>query len=136
MFNMGKGSILIVAVAALPVLCGCAVDRNVSYAPEFLKQPGPKQAAVEQPPDVRAILRGNLIAVFTEASSPTNIRYSFPVPAKYGGWNSCIQGSVTSVTGRSIGAQTFLVDIDHDKIGARTRVGSDHWCARETYQPL
>lgn len=117
-------------------LGGCgAVDHNVSYVPEFFKQPG-KQAEVEQPPDIGAILRDNPAAVFTEASAPSNIHYSFPVPAKLGGWDSCVRGSVNGVTGRRIGVQTFLVNIDRGKVGRRERVGSEHWCARETYQPL
>jgi hypothetical protein len=103
--------------------------------PEAFRQPG-KQAEIEQPPDVAAVLRGNPAAVFTEASAPSQLRYSFPVPSKFGGWDSCVRGTVNGVTGRSLGVQTVLVNIDHGKVGRRERVGNEHWCARESYQPL
>jgi hypothetical protein len=114
--------------------CG-AVDHNVTYVPEALRQPG-QHAELEQPPDVAAILRGNLAAVFAQGSAPSQLRYSFPVPAKLGGWDSCVRGAVNGVTGQALGTQTVLVNIEHGKVGRRERVGSDHWCARETYQPL
>jgi hypothetical protein len=122
------------AAAALLLLGGCAVDHNVGYMPEFMKQPA--KVEIEQPPNIATILRANPAAVFTEASAPSNVRFSFPVPSKYGGWDSCIKGSVTGATGIRLGMQTYLVNIDRGKVGRRERVGDEHWCARETYQPL
>jgi hypothetical protein len=125
---------LVLGCGLLLGACG-AVDHNVSYVPEALRQPG-QQTEPEQPPDVAAILRGNPAAVFTQTSAPSQLRYSFPVPAKLGGWDSCVRGAVNGVTGQALGMQTVLVNIDHGKVGRRERVGNDHWCARETYQPL
>jgi hypothetical protein len=104
----------------------------VSYLPEFLKQASPA-AAVEAPPDVLAILRGNINAVFVSTSAPTNIQYTLPVPAKHG-WKTCVKASVTGATGKPLGERTYLVNIDHSQIGDR-RDAADR-CAEETYQPL
>jgi hypothetical protein len=42
------GSKLALAAFGLATtLCGCAVDRGVSYMPEILKQAAPKKAEVE-----------------------------------------------------------------------------------------
>jgi hypothetical protein len=117
-------------------LCGCAVDRGVSYMPEFLKQAAPKKAEVEQPPDVGSILRSNTSAVFTLAASPTNIKFSRPVPANDGGWMTCVRASVHGATGRPIGTQTFLLNIDHGEVGRRELVDDNHCYAHETYQPI
>ena len=91
---------------------------------------------IEQPPDLHLVVRDHISEVFTTASSPNNIGVSSPIPAKYGGWNVCIRASVNGATGRSIGMQTYLMNIEHNQIGARERVDADHWCAKETYQSL
>ena len=117
-------------------LCGCAVDANFSYAPDFMKQAGPRQPVAETPPDVGGFLRTNVNAVFAQGASPTGIRFSQPVASKYGGWDTCVKGDVVGVTGQSLGGQTFLVTIDQDRVGRRERVGTEHWCARQTYTPL
>ena len=105
----------------------------VSYLPDFLKQSSPA-AEVEVPPDVPAILRSNINAVFVSTSAPTNIRYTLPVAAKHGGWETCVKASVTGATGKPLGERTYLVNIDDIQIGDR-RDGADR-CAKETYQAL
>jgi hypothetical protein len=72
----------------------------------------------------------------TAAASPSNIRVSFPVPVKFGGWTTCIKASAHGITGRSLGTQTYLVNIEHDQISLREHVDDTHWCAKETYQSL
>lgn len=125
-----------IAIMVLSIsLCGCAVDSNVSFMPDFLKQRAPKNE-IEQPPDVSSIIRGNVAAVFTPAAFPTNIKFSFPIPAKDGGWTTCIRASVNGATGRSMGEQTFLVNIDHGEVGRREHVDDHHWCVREVYKPI
>jgi hypothetical protein len=116
-------------------LYGCAVDSNISYVPDVMKQAAP-QPAVHQAPDVGALLKTNVNAVFAQGSSPTGVRFSPPVAGKYGGWDTCVKGEVVGVTGQPLGMQTFLVTIDNDRIGRRERVGPEHWCARQTYTPL
>ena len=132
---MGSKCAPVVIFGLAVTLCGCgAVDRGVSYLPESFRQPAPKAPEIEQPPDVGLIVSNNVSAVFTTASAPRNIRVSFPIPAKYGGWQACVRASVRNVTGRSMGPQTYLVNIDHGLIGRRERVDQGHWCANETYQ--
>ena len=124
-------AILTVGVAL--TLGACAVDsqmRYVSYLPEFLKQASPA-AKVEVPPDVPAILRSNINAVFVSTSEPTNIQYTLPIPTKHGGWETCVKASVTGATGKPFGERTYLVNIDNNQIGDR-RNGPDR-CAQETY---
>jgi hypothetical protein len=131
-----RGRFILMFAIGLPViLCGCAVDANNSFMPDFLKQRAAK-AEVEQPPDVASIVRGNMTAVFVEASSPTDISFSFPVRAKYGGWTTCLRASVNGATGRPMGVQTYLVNIDQGRVERRERVDDKHWCAKEIYQPL
>ena len=40
------------------------------------------------------------------------------------------------ITGRSLGTQIYLVNIEHDRISQREHVDDTHWCAKETYQSL
>jgi hypothetical protein len=117
-------------------LCGCAVDANIGYVPDFMKQAGPRQPVAEAPPDVGSLLKSNLDAVFAQGSSPTDISFSPPVASKYGGWDSCVKGDVVGVTRQALGAQTFLVNIDQGRVGRRERVGADHWCARQNYKAI
>ncbi|WP_245258328.1 hypothetical protein [Rhodopseudomonas palustris] len=117
------------------VLGGCAVDAHINYVPDFMKQPVPSQP-VNLPPDVGEILKGNVAAVFAQGASPTAISYSSPVPGKFGGWDTCVQGDVVGVTGKPLGVQLFLVNIDRDRIGRRERVGDDHWCATQVFKSL
>ena len=126
----------ILAVGAAVTLGGCAVDSHmgyVSYLPDSLKQASPA-VAVEAPPDVQAILRGNINAVFVSTSEPTNIQYTLPIPTKHGGWETCVKASVTGATGKPLGERSYLVEIDDNQIGDRWD-GADG-CAKETYQPL
>jgi hypothetical protein len=105
----------------------------VSYLPDFLKQAS-LAAKVEVPPDVPAILRSNINAVFVSTSAPTNIRYTLPVAAKHGGWETCVKASVTGATGKPLGERTYPVNIDNNQIGDR-RNAPDR-CVQERYQPL
>ena len=118
-------------------LAGCgAVDSGVTYLPESFRQPAPKVREIEQPPDVHLIVRNNISAIFMTAASANNIRVSFPVPSKYGGWTTCVKALAPGITGRSVSAQTYLVNIEHDQISRRGHVDNTHWCAKETYQSL
>jgi hypothetical protein len=104
----------------------------VGYLPDLLKQASPA-VAVEAPPGVLAILRDHINDVFVSTSAPTNIQYTLPVLAKHG-WEICVKASVTGATGKPLGEQTYLVNIDHNQIGDR-REASDR-CANKTYQLL
>ena len=116
------------------VLGNCAADSN-SIMPEFLKQPAAKRE-LEQPPDVASIIRGSIATTFTTGSNPTGISFSFPVPYRYGGWMTCVRANVTGITGRPMGLQTFLVNIDQDRVYRRERITAAHWCDSEVFQPI
>ena len=133
---MGSARTLVIVFGLAVPLCGCgAVDSGVTYLPEILRQPA-HLVGIEQPPDVHLIVRNNISAIFTAAASPTNISVSSPVPAKFGGWTTCVKASAHGITGRSLGPQTYLVNIEHDQISLREHVDDTHWCAKETYQSL
>jgi hypothetical protein len=128
---------LVVVFGLAGPLFGCgSVDSQVSYVPAFFRQPAPKAAEIEQPPDVNLIVRNNISAIFVAGASPSNISVSFAIPAQYGGWTTCIKASAQGVTGRPLGTQTYLVNIEHDQISRREHVDDTHWCAKETYHPL
>ena len=114
--------------------CG-AVDSGMTYLPESFRQPAPK-LEIEQPPDIHLIVRNNISAIFTAAALPSNISVSFPVPARYGGWTACVKASARGITGRLLVTQTYLLNIEHDRISEREHVDDTHWCAKETFESL
>ena len=133
---MGIKRSLVLAFGLVVPLCGCgAVDSGVTFLPESFRQPAPN-VEIEQPPDVHLVVRNNISAIFTTAASPSNISVSYPVPAKYGGWTTCVRATAHGITGRSLGTQTYLVNIEHDQISQREHVDGAHWCTKETYQSL
>src|SRR5665647_2565220 len=106
---MGSKHISVVVFGLAVPLCGCgAVDSQVKYAPEFFRQPAPNAVKIEQPPDGHLSVRSNISAIFMATASPSNISVSFPIPAQYGGWTTCVKATTTGVTGRSLGTQTYL----------------------------
>jgi predicted small lipoprotein YifL len=124
------------AFGILATLAGCGtVDSGATYFPESMRVKAPKPAAAEPAPDVRALLQANLSAVFVPQSAPTNISFSAPKPS-FAEWITCVKASVNGATGRPIGSQTYLVNIDHGQVSRRERVDAGHWCATERYSPL
>jgi hypothetical protein len=131
-----KLAAFLAAIGIAVALAGCGrVDSGATYFPEMIRERAPKPAAPDPAPDVRALLQTNLAAVFVAASSPTNISFSPPKPS-FAEWMTCVKASVNGATGRAIGMQTYLVNIDHGVISRRERVGDSHWCATERYEPL
>jgi hypothetical protein len=132
-----KLALAIVVFGLVPPLFGCGtVDSGVTYLPESFRQPAPKIAEIEQPPDVHLIVRNNISAIFMAGASPSNISVSFPVPAKYGGCTTCVKALGRGITGRSLGTQIYLLNIEHNRIGQREHVDDTHWCAKETFESL
>jgi hypothetical protein len=134
---MRRASEYLAAFGIVIVLAGCGrVDAGATYFPEMVRERGPKPAAPDPAPDVRALLQTNLAAVFVASTSPTNVSFSPPKPF-FAEWQTCVRANVNGATGRAIGTQTYLVNIDHGQvISRRERVGDSHWCATEHYEPL
>lgn len=133
--NSSRASVITFGLVVTLGGCG-AVDSGVTYLPESFRQRAPMVAEIEQPPDVHLIVRNNISAIFMAAASPSDIRVSFPASAKYGGWTTCVKASVNGMTGRSLGTQTYLVNIEHGQINRREHVDDNHWCTKEAYEAL
>ncbi len=71
---MGTKPSPVIAIGLVITLCGCgAVDSGVTFLPESLRQPAPKVAEIEQPPDVHLIVRNNISAIFTVHHQATSV---------------------------------------------------------------
>jgi hypothetical protein len=124
------------AFGIVATLAGCGkVDSGATYFPEIMRVKAPLPAAPDPAPDVRALLQTDLAAVFLPSAAPTNISFSAPKPS-FAEWTTCVRASVNGATGRPIGMQTYLVNIDHGQVSRRERVDQGHWCATEHYDPL
>jgi hypothetical protein len=131
-----KLAAFLAALGVAFVLAGCGrVDSGATYFPEMIREKAPPPVAPDPAPDVRALLQTNLAEVFVASTSPTNISFSRPKPS-FTEWTTCVKANVNGATGRAIGTQTYLVNIDHGVISRRERVGDSHWCATERYEPL
>jgi hypothetical protein len=94
-------------------------------------------ARLDPEPNVKQLLRDKLDSVFTAASHPRHVRVSAPRREPNGsGWTACIKAELTSVTGRSLGTQTYLATIGGGVILDRRRVEADDNCASETYEGI
>jgi hypothetical protein len=133
---MRRASTCCAAFGILITLAGCGtVDAGATFFPAALRAKAPMPPAPDSAPDVRAVLQGQLSAVFMAAAAPTNVSFSPPKPS-FAEWMTCVKTSVSGATGRAIGTQTYLVNINHGQISRRERVDAGHWCANEHYQPL
>jgi hypothetical protein len=125
------------ACGILIALAGCGrVDSGAaSFFPDIVRDKAPQPVVSDPAPDIRALLKSDLNAVFLAASAPTNVSFSAPKPA-YAEWTTCVRASVSGATGRSIGQQTYLVNILHGKVNRRERISEGHWCTSERYELL
>ena len=123
-------------MAAAVALAGCTVDSHAPY-PEFMRTKEAEAPRLDPEPNVKQLLRDKLDAVFTAASHPRHVRVSAPRRQPNGpGWTACVKAELTSVVGRSLGTQTYLVTILGGMIQDRRRVEPDDNCASETYEAI
>ena len=122
--------LIAVMVAAL---AGC--DSYTRLSPDFMKMNAPPEREMEAAPDVRQVVRDNLAAIFLAQAAPKNVSVS---PAEQHGsrWTSCVRASVTGMTGKPVGVQTFAIGIERGKITSRERTDASHWCATQSYAPV
>jgi hypothetical protein len=125
-----------IAGAAL-ALSGCGAADSRAKLPDFMLAKPPEPLKSDPEPDVKQLLRDNLDSVFTAASHPRHVRVSPPRRELNGsGWTACIKAELTSVTGRSLGTQTYLATISGGVILDRRRVEAEDNCGSETYEGI
>jgi hypothetical protein len=129
-------SALAMAGAAL-ALAGCGAADSRAKLPDFMLAKAPEPRQLDPEPDVKQLLRDKLDSVFTAASHPRHVRVSPPRRELNGsGWTACIKAELTSVTGRSLGTQTYLATISGGVILDRRRVEAEDNCGSETYEGI
>jgi hypothetical protein len=135
---MWRGIVSALAMAgAAAALAGCGSADSHATLPKMLLAKEPEPARLDPQPDVKQLLRNKLDSVFTAASHPRHVRVSPPRRQPNGpGWTACIKAELTSVTGRSLGTQTYLATISGGVILDRRRVEAEDNCATETYEGI
>jgi hypothetical protein len=123
-------------MAGVLALTACSADSHAPV-PNFMRTSEAPPRQLEPEPDVKRLVRERLDQVFTAASHPRHVRVSPPRREPTGpGWNACVKAELTSVVGRSLGTQTYLVTILGGMIQDRRRVEADDNCASETYEGI
>jgi hypothetical protein len=126
---------VITGVAA--ALAGCGSADSHATLPKFMLAQESQPRPPDPEPDVKQLLRDKLDSVFTAASHPRHVRVSPPRRELNGpGWTACVKAELTSVTGRSLGTQTYLATISGGVIHDRRRVEPDDNCGSETYEGI
>src|SRR6266850_8207906 len=98
----------VVLAGAAVALAGCAADPH-GPLPKMMLAKEAEPPRLDPEPNVKQLLRDKLDSVFTAASHPRHVRVSAPRREPNGpGWTACVKAEVNSVTGRSLGTQTYL----------------------------
>jgi hypothetical protein len=128
--------IALMTIGAL-VLTGCGFADSRSPVPEFMRTKESAPPPLEQPPDVKQLVRGHLDQVFTVASAPHDVQVS---PARHDlrgtGWTACVRAELNSATGKPLGVQTYRITISDGVILDRRRLEEEDTCLSETYEPI
>jgi hypothetical protein len=134
---MWRVAVSAVAMAGAAALGGCGFVDSHASLPKFMLAPERQPQQADPEPNVKQLVRDKLDSVFTAASHPRHIRVSPPRRELNGpGWTFCIKAELTSVTGRSLGTQTYLATINGGIILDRRRVEADDNCSSETYEGI
>jgi hypothetical protein len=134
---MGGITLHIALMTGALVLTGCGLADSRSPVPEFMRNKEGAPPALEQPPDVKQLVRGHLDSVFTAASAPHDVQLS-PVrhDLRGAGWTACVKAELNSATGKPLGVQTYRITVDDGVILDRRRVEEDDTCLTESYEPI
>ena len=123
-------------MAGAVALAACSADSHAPL-PKILRTDEAPPRQLDPEPDVKRLVRDRLDQVFTAASHPRRVQVSPPRRELNGpGWTVCVRAELTSVTGRSLGTQTYLATISGGVILDRRRAGADDNCASETYEGI
>jgi hypothetical protein len=124
-------------LAAALALAGCGFADTHASLPDFMRTKVADAPPLEQPPDVRQLVRQHLDAVFMAASAPRDVQVS---PARHDlrgiGWTACVRAELTSATGKPLGVQTYRISINDGTIFDRQRVEAEDTCLTETFEPI
>ncbi|MBR1219078.1 hypothetical protein JQ557_13825 [Bradyrhizobium sp. U87765 SZCCT0131] len=128
----GKARAAITGACLAATLAGCGyVDPGVTFVPERFRQPSPT-ASLDPEPDVKKLVADNLQLVF--AAHPTNVRVG-PPHREGMHWQACVTALVPGAGGAPLEVR-LLVSIEQGKVGDRTRVTAEHWCAADALEPI
>ncbi|MGB6957489.1 MAG: hypothetical protein WBE54_19845 [Bradyrhizobium sp.] len=117
--------------------CGLADSRSPLPVPDFMRAKPAEPPPLEQPPDVRQMVREKLDQVFVAQSNPQNVQVSEPRHELRGlGWTACVKAELTSATGKSLGEETYRISINGGVIIDRRHALPEDTCDTQTYQPI
>jgi hypothetical protein len=137
---MRRTAISFIAMAGMALTlsaCGLADSRSPVPLPDFMRAKPSDPPPIEQPPDIRRMVRERLDQVFVAQSNPQNVRVSEPRHELRGlGWTACVKADLTSATGKPLGEETYRISINGGVIIDRQRILSEDTCTSETYQPI
>ena len=125
---------LVIPLFAVALL-GCSIDPGATWAPDMLKDKTGVAPQPEPAPDIRNLLTTRLPEFFMPAAAPSAISFSPPLQAG-GAWETCIRATVNGAMGNSIGQQTYIVTILHNKVFRQEKAATSHWCERATFEAL
>src|SRR5271168_136439 len=131
-------SFIMMAGAALTLsACGLADSRSPLPMPDFMRAKPSDPPPLEQPPDIRRMVRERLDQVFVAQSNPQNVRVSEPRHELRGlGWSACVKAELTSANGKPLGEKTYRISINSGVIIDRRSAEPEDTCATESYQPI
>ncbi|MGL9616550.1 hypothetical protein QRQ56_00990 [Bradyrhizobium sp. U531] len=124
-------------LAGALALGACGVADSRAPVPEFMRMKEVEQAPPEAPPDVRRLVREQIDVLFLTTSNPREVHVAPPHHEVRGpGWTACVRAQLTSATGSTLGAQTYIVTIKNGKVVDRRRAEAEDICGTETYEPI
>lgn len=117
--------------------CGLADSRSPLPVPDFMRAKPSDPPPIEQPPDVRQMVREKLDSVFTAQSNPQRVRVSEARHELRGlGWTACVKAELTSANGKPLGEETYRISINGGVIIDRRRALPEDSCDAQTFQPI
>jgi hypothetical protein len=118
-------------------LSACGLADSRSPLPEFMRAKPSDPPPLEQPPDVRQMVREKLDQVFVAQSNPQKVQVSAPHHELRGlGWTACVKAELTSANGKPLGEETYRISINSGVIIDRWRALPEDNCDTQTYQPI
>jgi hypothetical protein len=128
-------TVLIAGGALMLGACGIADSR--SPVPEFMRAKASEPPPLEEPPDVKQLVREKLDSVFVAQSNPQHVQVS---PARHDlrglGWTACVKAELTNAVGKPLGGVTYRITISSGVVIDRQRAEAEDTCATESYQPI